>query len=121
MKPTPGYPGNPLPPVRVETEQTPRSVAPGEVRLSGNGWRVSAPVAVLASLVAAFGVKMLPTENRAEADTRAEQRLEAMRNAEFREEMRRSLAATSDRISRLETELSSLRISVEAARKRPSE
>lgn len=102
----------------VEEATPPKSVSPpGSVELRGNGWKATMPMALLVGLVSAFGARMFPAQNTVEADTRAEQRLEAMRNAEFREEMRRALAAQSDRQARLETELSSLRIVVESTRK----
>lgn len=122
MKGTPGYPGNPLPPVRVEPEVTPprapSSHAPGELRISGAGWRVSAPLAVLVSVVAALGVKLLPAQSSTDADMRAEQRLEAMRNAEFREESRRAMAALRDEVAQLRTEVSLVRVSEGARDKR---
>ncbi len=102
----------------VEESTPPKSLPPqGGVELRGNGWKVNVPVVVLTGLISAFGARLIPAQNSVEADNRAEQRLEALRNAEFREEMRRALSAQSDRQARLETELSSLRISVESTRK----
>ncbi len=103
-------------PVRVEVE-APASIPPGAVSFRGNGWRFNVPAVVLTGLISAFGARLIPAQNSVEADNRAEQRIEALRNAEFREEMRRALSAQSDRQARLETELSSLRISVESTRK----
>lgn len=104
---------------RVVEPEPPRSLSPppGEIQLRGNGWKASVPMAVLVALLSALGVKMLPAQSSPDAEARAEQRLEAMRNAEFREEMRRALASQNERQARLETELSSLRITVESTKR----
>lgn len=117
-KPVPGYPERHLPPIRMESEQTPQSVPPGTVRIGGPGWKVNLPWAVVLAVGSAIGARLLPTPTNTDvaiekAELAAER--ERMLAERFRDEMRGSVRAVNDRLDRLETRISLL----EAAKKGP--
>lgn len=128
MSPAPPPPPRRPPTYRTITEEQPRiveaeltpakSVAPGDVQLRGNGWRVNVPAIVLTGIISAFGARQIPAQSGPEAEARQEQRLEAMRNAEFRQEMREAMRQMEARLSRQEDTLHNYRAILEERLKR---
>ncbi len=110
-----GFPGGKLPPRRpdprrelpvVEIEQTPRSVPPGAVQLRSGGLKLNVPLALLLSVASAVGARLLPTATSTDAaleraTVAAERR--GLEDAQFREELRRRLAALQEQLDRQDT------------------
>jgi hypothetical protein len=75
----------------------PPSMPPiGSVVVSGPGWKFTAPMLLLTTLIGAFTAKMVPTpsqDSNALAEVRAAVQLEAMQNERFRAEVRGELEA----------------------------
>lgn len=115
MKPEPGrYRG-----IVVEEATPGKSVPPpAGVELRGNGWKVSVPALVLTGVISAFGARFFPAQNSADAAVSQEQRLEAIRNAEFRQEMREAMRQLESRLSRQEDALHNYRAILEERLKR---
>lgn len=78
---------------RISPEHVTMSTPPpaGDVQFRGNGWKINVPTVIVTAVIAALGTRFIPAQNPADADARAEHRLEAMRNAEFRQEMREAV------------------------------
>jgi hypothetical protein len=75
----------------------PETIPPiGSVVVSGPGWKFTAPMLLLTTLIGAFTAKMVPTptqDSNALAEVRSAVQLEAMQNERFRAEVRGELEA----------------------------
>jgi len=86
-------------PLKVEPVRS-LSPPPGEIHLKGSGWNLKLPGAIAIAVVSALGARFIPAPTQSEVETRAEQRLRDLRDAEFREEVKRELRGLREVVDR---------------------